>query len=350
MRPPPCTSCRADGGCGFAGEIGVALTAVVAWLTGDSAHRSRLHAEQLRERSTAQAVTDERLRIARELHDMVAHSIGIVALQAGAARRVIDTQPERAREALGDLRVGQAAPHQRQHLALAIRDDRQLTPGLGGRSGAARELPDQTAGDPRRDQPLAGGDEPHRGQDVLQGHVLHQEARGARPQRPVDDLVVVERGQDDDMRPPGTVGDPARRFDPVQHGHPDVHHHHVRPQALGQGDGLRPVARLPGHLDARRVRDHHLQGGADQRLVVGEHHPDRRRVPAAGRRHLRPRDAGPRRAVRRAVPADGAGGRRHRAAAGRGSRARTRNPPSGRGPAENSPCSRPTLSRMPSSP
>ncbi|MEV4683403.1 sensor histidine kinase [Streptomyces kurssanovii] len=88
---------------GTSAELAVALTAVVAWLMGTSAHESRAHAEQLRERSTAQAVSDERLRIARELHDMVAHSIGIIALQAGAARRVIDSRPEQAREALGEV-------------------------------------------------------------------------------------------------------------------------------------------------------------------------------------------------------------------------------------------------------
>ncbi|MFJ9448497.1 sensor histidine kinase [Kitasatospora sp. NPDC101235] len=48
----------------------------------------------------AEAVTSERLRIARELHDMVAHSIGIIAIQAGAGSRVIQTQPAEAREAL----------------------------------------------------------------------------------------------------------------------------------------------------------------------------------------------------------------------------------------------------------
>ena len=45
----------------------------------------------------------ERLRIARELHDMVAHSIGIIAIQAGAGRRVIDTQPAEARNALAAI-------------------------------------------------------------------------------------------------------------------------------------------------------------------------------------------------------------------------------------------------------
>lgn len=85
---------------GIASEPYVALTAVVAWLIGNSVHQARVYAENLRSQAATQAVTAERLRIARELHDMVAHSIGVIALQAGAARRVIDTQPGGAREAL----------------------------------------------------------------------------------------------------------------------------------------------------------------------------------------------------------------------------------------------------------
>ncbi|MGW2253880.1 sensor histidine kinase [Kitasatospora sp. NPDC001660] len=82
---------------------GAALLALVAWLVGRSVRQNREHAGALSTRAAAQAVTDERLRIAREMHDTVAHSIGIVALQAGAARRVIDTRPERAKEALGEI-------------------------------------------------------------------------------------------------------------------------------------------------------------------------------------------------------------------------------------------------------
>jgi signal transduction histidine kinase len=77
-----------------------ALTAVIAALTGHSIRQVRQYTERLRTQAAAQAVTAERLRIARELHDMVAHSIGIIALQAGAAARVVDTQPARAREAM----------------------------------------------------------------------------------------------------------------------------------------------------------------------------------------------------------------------------------------------------------
>ena len=79
----------------------LALAIAVAWLIGDSNRQHRLHARQLAEQTAVQAVTAERLRIARELHDMVAHSIGVIAIQAGVGRRVIDTQPAEARNALG---------------------------------------------------------------------------------------------------------------------------------------------------------------------------------------------------------------------------------------------------------
>lgn len=88
---------------GTSAELATALSAVVALLLGNSAGESRRHATALSEHAAARAVEGERLRIARELHDMVAHSIGIVALQAGAARRVFTTQPELAREALGQV-------------------------------------------------------------------------------------------------------------------------------------------------------------------------------------------------------------------------------------------------------
>ncbi|WP_432061154.1 histidine kinase [Streptomyces sp. S1] len=81
----------------------VGLTAAVAWLLGRAQRQTREHAEQTRLRIAEQAVTAERLRIAREMHDTVAHSIGIVALQAGAARRVIDNRPDQAREALAAI-------------------------------------------------------------------------------------------------------------------------------------------------------------------------------------------------------------------------------------------------------
>lgn len=52
-----------------------------------------------------QAVTAERLRIARELHDMVAHSISVIAIQAGVGSRVMYSKPEQARLALDAIEV-----------------------------------------------------------------------------------------------------------------------------------------------------------------------------------------------------------------------------------------------------
>ncbi|WP_250900472.1 sensor histidine kinase [Curtobacterium flaccumfaciens] len=82
-----------------------------AWYAGNRAWASAVARHQLdertaelaaeRERSAAQAVTIERVRIARELHDVVAHHVSLMGVQAGAARRVIDRDPAQATASLG---------------------------------------------------------------------------------------------------------------------------------------------------------------------------------------------------------------------------------------------------------
>ncbi|MFE0422094.1 sensor histidine kinase [Streptomyces sp. NPDC058953] len=79
------------------------LLLALAWTTGRMVGQRREHTETVRAQEAVAAVTAERLRIARELHDMVAHSIGIIAIQAGTGRRVIETQPAEARNALAAI-------------------------------------------------------------------------------------------------------------------------------------------------------------------------------------------------------------------------------------------------------
>jgi signal transduction histidine kinase len=56
-----------------------------------------------REENARRAVLEERVRIARELHDVVAHHVSVMGVQAGAARRVMSTRPEKAEEVLASI-------------------------------------------------------------------------------------------------------------------------------------------------------------------------------------------------------------------------------------------------------
>jgi signal transduction histidine kinase len=64
-----------------------------------------LEAERSREEEARQRVEEERLRIARELHDVTAHSLSIIAVQAGAAEKVVDRDPAAAKRALETIRA-----------------------------------------------------------------------------------------------------------------------------------------------------------------------------------------------------------------------------------------------------
>ena len=82
----------------------------VAWLVGDGSRIRRLYTvaledraqllEREREERAKRAVLEERERIARELHDVVAHHVSVIVIQSGGALRAIDTRPADARSAL----------------------------------------------------------------------------------------------------------------------------------------------------------------------------------------------------------------------------------------------------------
>ncbi|GII57813.1 hypothetical protein Pth03_62020 [Planotetraspora thailandica] len=82
----------------------------VAARRSEEARRAAADLAELRERQAERAVADERARIARELHDVVAHAIGIMVVHAGAAQELLAQDPDRAREALDTVQdTGQDA-------------------------------------------------------------------------------------------------------------------------------------------------------------------------------------------------------------------------------------------------
>jgi signal transduction histidine kinase len=86
----------------LATAIGIAVHAQRAVIK--AAEERALRAEQGREEEAQRRVTEERLRIARELHDVVAHHIAVISVQSGVARHLLNEKPDMAREALGIVR------------------------------------------------------------------------------------------------------------------------------------------------------------------------------------------------------------------------------------------------------
>jgi signal transduction histidine kinase len=116
------------------GEGTSLLAAAGAWFAGDALRVRHAYAaglvEQADQRRLAEvqrerlAVRAERVRIARELHDVVAHSLTVMTVQAGVGRRVMDQQPEAARSALEAIEVtGRTAQDELQPVLRLLRDD-----------------------------------------------------------------------------------------------------------------------------------------------------------------------------------------------------------------------------------
>jgi signal transduction histidine kinase len=82
------------------GLIGTFFTVVVPVAIGRIVWNRRLRLDRERELAAQSAVAAERARIARELHDVVAHSMGVMVVQAGAARAVLRQRPDDAERAL----------------------------------------------------------------------------------------------------------------------------------------------------------------------------------------------------------------------------------------------------------
>ncbi|MEV4896219.1 histidine kinase [Nonomuraea sp. NPDC055795] len=95
------------------------------WATGLVVRERRLYMTRLAARTAREAVLDERLRIARDLHDSVAHSMSVITVQASVAAHVAEARPAAAREALAQIEAtGRAAQvEMRRMLGLLRRED-----------------------------------------------------------------------------------------------------------------------------------------------------------------------------------------------------------------------------------
>jgi signal transduction histidine kinase len=107
-------------------------------LTREAAEKAA-HAERAREREARAAVTAERMRVARELHDAVAHNLSVVAIQAAGAQGVVDRDPARAAEvvALIEEVVAEALVELGR-----LAGDREPQPGLAGVDALAQRARD----------------------------------------------------------------------------------------------------------------------------------------------------------------------------------------------------------------
>jgi signal transduction histidine kinase len=94
--------------------------ALVAWLAGravraralltEELHEAAIRAEEAHEAEAQRAMAEERRRIAREMHDVVAHSVSVMVVQAGGARRILARDPDRAAQAAAQIEyTGRAA-------------------------------------------------------------------------------------------------------------------------------------------------------------------------------------------------------------------------------------------------
>jgi len=112
-----------------------------AWLTGAAFHRREQQAFELRARAQRleaerdTLIREERRRIARELHDVVAHSVSVMTVQAGGVRRLLRDDQEREREALLAIEAtGREALTEMRRLLGMLRDTEE-TPSLQPQPG-----------------------------------------------------------------------------------------------------------------------------------------------------------------------------------------------------------------------
>lgn len=138
----------------FGGAVVFGDLAWRAARTRNELHRRNAELEVERTENARRAVIEERVRIARELHDVVAHHVSVMGVQAGAARHVLDSNPEAARTALTAIEASSrdAVAEMRQLLGVlragdetaanadATGPDRSPSPGVEALAGLVGRL------------------------------------------------------------------------------------------------------------------------------------------------------------------------------------------------------------------
>lgn len=122
------------------------VLAVPAWLIGDAARGRRVFQRQVREQERRREVeqqrrlrAEEHLRLSREVHDVVSHSLSMIAVRSGIGRMVFDDQPEEARQAL--VTIEAASREALTDLRELLRNIRTSAPETSGRAPGLADLP-----------------------------------------------------------------------------------------------------------------------------------------------------------------------------------------------------------------
>ena len=122
--------------------LGVATIFTVGMVMGEAVRNRRAYQHELEDKAARaqadaaaeadRAVAEERTRIARELHDVVAHSMSVMVVQAGAARRVLQADPDQAEQALAAIEdTGRSSLTEMRRVLGILRtpdDARELSP------------------------------------------------------------------------------------------------------------------------------------------------------------------------------------------------------------------------------